>query len=255
MAQELSKEVMVREIIEFYEHKNGSVTDAEKAELSRQPLEEIRRRHQYVEHLYEHLHTVQNTILGIEAIQAKRAASAKLEHQRDLEDFEWYREQEVEKDAVAAAQRKAQEPQDRKDFAKLARQHGLSECRANVTLWLSTHSIDGMAKATRTELDAYGQELIEKENVRLLGLGPVQLRQEARAAGLQSRIQGQQNEADEVLEAQRERDSRTIFPVLPENWQGQKLDAAFIKSCSAETQRLITRRFGAYQVQALLNKA
>ena len=61
-----------------------------------------------------------------------------------------------------------------------------------------------------------------------------------------------QAEADSRFQASQARDAARGFPLLPESWQGQKLDATFIKTCPADTQRLLTKRFGFAQLDARL---
>ena len=54
---------------------------------------------------------------------------------------------------------------DKKEFSALAREHGLSTCTANQKLYHETHSIDGMAKASKTELGVYAEEIIEQQDI------------------------------------------------------------------------------------------
>jgi hypothetical protein len=148
--------------------------------------------------------------------------------------------------------RNTQLEQDKKVFVEVCKQHSLSACEANFGVWRSTGSIAGLAPATREEAAKYLGERIEQYNESLLQASPSELRAQVRYEADQKRVQDQKSEADEQLKAAQERDSHRGYPVLPSEWSGQKLDAAFIKNCSAEVQKLLTKRFGSSQLTARL---
>jgi len=110
--------------------------------------------------------------------------------------------------------------------------------------------IISLSSATQEEIDKWSAEAHE-EHVDFLikPASPGDLRQAASTEFGQRRAQAQQQEAQRQVQAAIARDSGISpigepFPPLPETWQGQKLDAAFIKICSADTQRLLQKRFG-----------
>ena len=158
----------------------------------------------------------------------------------------------------------AQEPQRRADqakrlakdketFAALCRQHGLSECEANLNLWRGSQSIEGLVQASPEELVKFQQERIEAHNEFLLNADTETLRTLAREEHAVKRQAAVQTEADLQLAASKARDAiMGGFPALPDTWNGQKLDSEFIRRCSAETQKLLQERFGSAQLTARL---
>jgi len=141
---------------------------------------------------------------------------------------------------------------DRQTFAEVCRRNLVSECQANFNLWRSTNSVSGMAPASPEELAAYKQEAVEQRNEFLLNADVDTLKKLAREESAVKRQTAIQTEADRQLAAATARDAVLGFPPLPETWNGQKLDAAFIKNCSSETQKLLSRRFGSSQITARL---
>jgi hypothetical protein len=145
--------------------------------------------------------------------------------------------------------------QDKVTFSGLCRRNSLSDCEANFNLWRSTNSISGLAAASPEESEAYRQEAVEQHNEALLRIAetdPSKLRTIVRQEAEQRRAADQQTEADRQLATAKARDAVMGFPPLPDTWQGQKLDAAFIRTCDVPTQKLLTRRFGSAQLTARL---
>jgi hypothetical protein len=142
--------------------------------------------------------------------------------------------------------------EDKEAFTKICRQHSLSECEANFHLFRSTHSISGLAPASQAEVDQWTAEAVERRNEFLLKADTETLRTLAREEGAANRQAAVQTEADLQLAASKSRDAVMGFPLLPDTWQGQKLDSEFIRRCSVETQRLLSRRFGSAQLTARL---
>ncbi len=163
---------------------------------------------------------------------------------------------QIQRQQATEPQRRAQAAQqlakDKETFAALCRQQGLSECEANLNLWRRSQSIEGLASASAQELAKFREEQIEAHNEFLLNADTETLKTLAREEGAANRQAAVQTEADRQLAAAQERDSRFGFPRLPDTWQGQKLDAAFIKNCSVETQKLLSRHFGPAQLTARL---
>ena len=175
-------------------------------------------------------------------IQAERAADQIL--------FQLQRQKATEPQRKQAAA--AQLEHDKVRFAEICRRNSISECEANFNLWRSTKSISGLAPASQSEQDRYSQEAVEQRNEFLLNADTETLRTLAREEGAANRQAALQTEADSQLAAAQERDSRFGFPRLPDTWQGQKLDATFVKNCSVEIQKLLQKRFGSAQLTARL---
>jgi hypothetical protein len=155
----------------------------------------------------------------------------------------------------AAAQ---QLKQDIETFAEICRRHSISECQANFSLWRGSRSIEGLAPANQAERDQYRQEAVEAHNQELLRVAetdPSKLRVIVRQEAADTRAQQAQADADRQLKAAQERDSHFGFPKLPDTWNGQTLDSAFIKNCSVEIHKFLTKRFGSAQLTARLRGA
>jgi len=154
----------------------------------------------------------------------------------------------------------AQLEADRATFSLAARQFGLSDNQASFRLVRETlgsgftsyavgQAVDSGAvripAASQAEQEAYRQEYSEQRQEFLIHQAtPQQLRQAARTETEQRRAAAVQQQADQQLQAAVERDAVMGFPPLPETWQGQKLDAGFIRKCDVATQKLLSKRFG-----------
>jgi hypothetical protein len=141
---------------------------------------------------------------------------------------------------------------DKETFAKMCREHQRSECEANFDMWCRTHSIAGLIPASPEELEAY-----RKEAILSAADNPVALRKIANQE-FANRVPEAEKQAQRDANAQAQRDAVLGFPPLPYEYpfpgrlHGQKLDAAFIRSCPPEIQKLLTRRFGSAQLTARL---
>ena len=101
-----------------------------------------------------------------------------------------------------------------------------------------------LTPATPSEVQQWRQELAEQRQDWLVNASPAELRAAANAEAEQRRVAAAKQQADQQLEAAVVRDSVMGFPPLPDTWQGQKLDAAFIKACDVQTHKLLSKRFG-----------
>jgi hypothetical protein len=102
-----------------------------------------------------------------------------------------------------------------------------------------------LTPATSSEIQEWRQGLAEQRQEFLIHQAtPQQLKEAARTETEERRAVAVQQQADQQLEAAIVRDSVMGFPPLPEDWRGQKLDAAFIKTCDVQTQKLLSKRFG-----------
>jgi hypothetical protein len=161
----------------------------------------------------------------------------------------------------------AQLEQDRQTFADACRQLHIGNNEANFGIIRSTlgenlslyqiqQAIQSgavrLSPATQQEMAQWAQEAVEERNEFLLTADNHTLRNIARREGLERAATATKAEADRQFEASKARDTAIGFPALPETWQGQKLDAAFIRSCNVETQKLLTKRFGSAALDARL---
>jgi hypothetical protein len=154
--------------------------------------------------------------------------------------------------------------QDRKAFADAARTLGFGLCDANLSLLrqglgqgnLSTYSIKqviesgamSLSPPTQQELNEWQRERIEAHNNFLRQADPETLRRLVRQEAEQNRQRAAQEQAALEDAARAERDRYQGYPPLPDTWQGQPLNSQFIKKCSAETLKILIRRFGSDQV-------
>ncbi len=181
----------------------------------------------------------EEAILQVQAERAANFAMFQLERQR----------QTAPQRTREAAKQLAK---DKETFSALCRQHGLSECEANLNLWRGSQSIEGLASASPKELAKFREEQIEAHNEFLLNADTETLRTLAREEHAIKRQAAVQTDADLQLAASKVRDAIIGFPLLPGTWNGQKLDSEFIRRCSAETQKLLQKRFGSAQLTARL---
>jgi DNA-binding transcriptional MerR regulator len=194
-------------------------------------------------------------------------AQAEREADRILHQLRMQKLREPERKQAAAALLK----QDQETFnsaAKVLRSFALNEANFNVirqTLGenFSIHQIREMlagngamlSPPTQQELDQWNSAAIEQHNEALQRMDPDQLRARVRQEAADSRVAQATAAAASQLEAAQKRDAVMGFPALPDTWNGQKLDAAFIKNCSVETQKLLSKRFGSAQLTARLRGA
>jgi hypothetical protein len=102
-----------------------------------------------------------------------------------------------------------------------------------------------LTPATPSEIQEWRQQAAEERASYLAHhASPVELRRAANEESEQRRVAAAQQQADSQLQAAIARDAVMGYPPLPDTWQGEKLDAAFIKNCSVETHKLLSRRFG-----------
>ena len=181
----------------------------------------------------------EEAILQVQAERAANFAMFQLERQR----------QTAPQRTREAAKQLAK---DKETFSALCRQQGLSECEANLNLWRGSQSIEGLASASPKELAKFREEQIEAHNEFLLNADTETLRTLAREEHAIKRQAAVQTDADLQLAASKVRDAIIGFPLLPGTWNGQKLDSEFIRRCSAETQKLLQKRFGSAQLTARL---
>ena len=181
----------------------------------------------------------EEAILQVQAERAANFAMFQLERQR----------QTAPQRTREAAKQLAK---DKETFSALCRQQGLSECEANLNLWRRSQSIEGLASASAQELAKLREEQIEAHNEFLLNADTETLRTLAREEHAIKRQAAVQTDADLQLAASKVRDAIIGFPLLPGTWNGQKLDSEFIRRCSAETQKLLQKRFGSAQLTARL---
>jgi hypothetical protein len=163
----------------------------------------------------------------------------------------------------AEAAQLAKDKQTFKEAAKNLRSFGSNDANLNVTRQilgpgfteydisqaLASNALQ-LSPPNQEELDRWAAQDVEAHNEALLKADDVTLRARVRHDAEQARIANAQAEAANQLQAAQQRDAAMGFLPLPETWQGQKLDAAFIKNCSVEVQKLLTKRFGAAQLTA-----
>jgi hypothetical protein len=155
----------------------------------------------------------------------------------------------------------------RQVFAQACRQFRVSENTANFNLIrevlgtgfdvygvsqaISSGAVR-LSPATQQEIAQWAQEAVEQRNEFLLTADTQTLRNIARREGAERRAAAVQAEADQQFEVNRVRDAAIGFPRLPDEWRGQKLNSAFIRSCDVETHKLLTKRFGSAALTARL---
>ena len=124
---------------------------------------------------------------------------------------------------------------------------------ADVVRVLTDGSIQGLAPSgNAAELRAtHQQKQIENHNLALINADTQTLRKVARQEAANRQTEAEKQVVLD-MQAQRRRDAAMDFPSLPGTWQGQKLDAAFIRRCDVPTQKLLAKRFGSAQLDARL---
>ena len=190
-------------------------------------------------------------------VQAERVAD------RILFQIQHQKATEPERRAKAAAQL----AQGKEVFAAVCRKHVVANIEANFSLlrkvvgddfteYSAAQAITSgavkLAKADQSELDQWNAEALEQRNEFLLNADTETLRTLAREEHAIKRQAAVQTDADLQLAASKVRDAIIGFPLLPDTWNGQKLDSEFIRHCSAETQKLLQKRFGSAQLTARL---
>lgn len=109
------------------------------------------------------------------------------------------------------------------------------------------------APATQEELQQWQQEDQEKRTEYLLAAPTKVVRQEAKKESEQRRAAAIAEADQKHVEAVVVRDATFgNYPLLPETWNGEKLDANFIKKCSVETHKRLARQFGSAQLDLRL---
>jgi hypothetical protein len=147
----------------------------------------------------------------------------------------------------------------RQVFAQACRQLRVSENTANFNLIREVLGSDfdvygvqqaiqsgavRLAQATQEEIAAWAQEAVEQRNRFLLDADNQTLRTIVRRESAERHQAAAQAEADRSFKVSQAMDAAIGFPPLPATWKGQPLNAAFIRSCDVETQKLLTKRFG-----------
>jgi len=160
----------------------------------------------------------------------------------------------------------AQLAQDRQTFAEAARKFRVGENEANFGIVRSTlgegfsvYQVQQAAQsgsvrlspANQAELDKWKSEEIEQRNQFLSNTDVSTLRAAARQEAANRQTEAEKQVVLD-MQAQQRRDAAMDFPSLPGTWQGQKLDAAFIRRCDVPTQKLLAKRFGSAQLNARL---
>jgi hypothetical protein len=112
-----------------------------------------------------------------------------------------------------------------------------------------------LGPASEEILEEIRQEEIEAHNLRLQAMSIPELRELAREAGARGPAVPQLDETQKVRAAER---ADVAYPVLPDEFRDNDgnervLNAEFIKACSKETLRLLLKRYGSTQVNAVLN--
>jgi hypothetical protein len=218
----------------------------------------------------------------LKELQAEAVANLRKQHADNIEQIEdrvakVRAEREADRVIFALGQQKLNEPQrraeaakqlshDKEIFATVCRKHLIANIEANFSLLRSvlsdfteynaTQAITSgavrLAGASQTEKNEWAAADIENHNQALLNASDSELRKIVKQEA-EARQQANQQEAHRLhIEATQARDSHLGFPKLPDTWNGQKLDAAFIKSCSVEVQKLLSKRFGSSQLNARL---
>ncbi len=205
----------------------------------------------------------------LDELQAKEVTDAeeamfRSRAEKDADTLIWQLQQWNEQ----APQREAQLKQDRQTFINVSnavRSFGVNE--ANFRLIRETlgpgfdiYKIQQalasgalqLTQPTQEQWDTWAAEDVEQHNNRLLNADPETLREQVRLEAEQKRL-NQQSEAEQAqLEASRARDAVVGYPPLPRFWEGQRLDAAFIRKCDAPTQKLLTKKYGSASITARL---
>jgi len=118
---------------------------------------------------------------------------------------------------------------------------------------LTNGSITGLAASRNADelRAAYQQKQVEDHNLALINADTQTLRKVARQEAANRQTEAEKQVVLD-MQAQQRRDAAMDFPSLPGTWQGQKLDAAFIRRCDVPTQKLLAKRFGSAQLDARL---
>jgi len=173
-------------------------------------------------------------------------AQAEIYAERTLHQLRMQQAQEPQRCAQAAQQL----AKDKETFAALCRQHGLSECEANLNLWRGSQSIEGLAQASPQESAKFQEEKIENHNDALLKMDPVQLRAQVRQEATDTRVQQAQAETDRQLDALRTKDAPFGYQPLPTEFTKEKL-LQMVKN-ETEKYRFIVKKFGNHNITVRL---
>jgi len=169
-----------------------------------------------------------------------------------------------------AAAKKQQLEQDRKTFAQAARESELwSDIDANFSL---TRSVLGpgftvydvrqavasaklqLAQATFQEIQQWRNEAAQAHQDYLKNASSEELRAAARAeSGQVKKTAAQQQFEFELLRGYERDVIQNGSSPLPRTWNGQMLDASFIKRCDKQTLAVMMRKHGSAQISARLH--
>jgi hypothetical protein len=119
----------------------------------------------------------------------------------------------------------------------------------------SQSGLISLGPASEEVLEEIRQEEIEAHNLRLQSMDIPSLRKLAREAGQRGPAAPPLDETQRVRQLER---TDVAYPVLPDEFMDSDgnervLNAEFIKACSKETLRLLLKRYGSAQVNAVLN--
>jgi len=161
---------------------------------------------------------------------------------------------QIQRQQATEPQRRAQAAQqlakDKETFAALCRQHGLSECDANFSLWRDLRSIEGLAQASPQEAAKFREERIEQHNDSLQRMDPVQLRARVREEAEARQEATRQEQAARELESAKQRDQYGNFRPLP-----PEIDSKAIKGASAFQLKNWMRLYGSFQINVRLRES
>jgi hypothetical protein len=169
-----------------------------------------------------------------------------------------------------AEARKQRLEQDRKTFDTVCRKHLIGSTEANfrllrdvlgddLTEYSATQAITSgaaqLSPASVTEIQQWKQEAAQAQQDYFRNQAtPDELRHSVRAESVQVRKTAAQQQFEFELARGYERDvviGKCL--ALPSHWNGQLLDASFIKRADPATLRLMVRKFGTSQISARLH--
>lgn len=156
---------------------------------------------------------------------------------------------------------------DRRTLAQAARANrnfggsdaNLSLCRDTLGAGFTEHLvIEGfrsgklrLAGPSEEERQQWLEEDADEENLRLLNSDSRTLKEEVRNGYADRRAQAAQAEANRVLDQKREWQTGQFKP-LPRTWNGQRLDASFIRAASPQLIRQLREHYGSLQLDLRL---
>jgi hypothetical protein len=152
--------------------------------------------------------------------------------------FSWQTPKPVQTDAERRA-----------EFNRFIREHKLSSCEANFTLFVQGAALENFARASQVEEAAYAQEATRDRQKYLLQAPPSVLKAEAAYEF--------QTSHDAALREDAERRHQLLlnqqqhYPELPATINGEKIDAAYLRKLSTTSYPLfkqMVRKFGSGRI-------